>query len=270
VKPTEDIYAYFQETAGKQTILKVGPNPDGSGTREVTVVPDADETNLRNRSWMESNLKTVNDMSGGKIAYAYIPNTGGGGFTNFNRYYFAQMGKQAALIDERFNTGGQAADYIIQYMQRKIWNYWTSREGADYTTPLDGIYGPKAMLANEFSGSGGDALPWYFRHVGLGPIIGRRTWGGLIGISGYPSLIDNGYVTAPRFAFFTTEGEWDVENNGVKPDIDVEMDPAAWRKGRDTQLEKGIEVLMQELAKNPPPPVKHPAYPDYGKYSSAH
>jgi tricorn protease len=270
VKPTEDIYAYFQETAGKQTVLKVGPNPDGSGAREVTVVPDADETNLRNRSWMESNMKTVNDMSGGKIAYAYIPNTGGGGFTNFNRYYFAQMGKQAALIDERFNTGGQAADYIIQYMQRKIWNYWTSREGADYTTPLNGIYGPKAMLANEFSGSGGDALPWYFRHVGLGPIIGRRTWGGLIGISGYPNLIDNGYVTAPRFAFFTTEGEWEVENNGVKPDIDVEMDPAAWRKGHDTQLEKGIEVLMQEMAKNPPPPVKHPAYPDYGKYSSAH
>jgi tricorn protease len=270
VKPTEDIYEYFQDTAGKQTVLKVGPNADGSGSREVTVVPEPDETALRNRSWMESNMKTVESMSGGKLAYVYLPNTGGGGFTNFNRYYFAQLGRQGALIDERFNTGGQAADYIIQYMQRKIWNYWTSREGADYTTPLSGIYGPKAMLANEFSGSGGDALPWYFRHVGLGPVIGRRTWGGLVGIGNYPNLIDNGYVTAPRFAFFTTEGEWDVENNGVKPDIEVEMDPAAWRKGHDTQLEKGIEVLMQDLAKNPPPPVKHPAYPDYGKYSSAH
>jgi tricorn protease len=270
VKPTEDVYEYFQETAGKQTVLKVGPNADGSSSREVTVVPEPDETALRNRSWMESNMKTVTDLSGGKLAYVYLPNTAGGGFTNFNRYYFAQLGRQGALIDERFNTGGQAADYIIQYMQRKIWNYWTSREGADYTTPLSGIYGPKAMLTNEFSGSGGDALPWYFRHVGLGPLIGRRTWGGLVGIGGYPNLIDNGYVTAPRFAFFTTDGQWDVENNGVKPDMDVEMDPAAWRKGHDTQLEKGVDVLMQELAKNPPQPVKRPAYPDYSKYSSAH
>jgi tricorn protease len=270
VKPTEDIYEYFQETAGKQTVLKVGPNADGSGAREVTVIPEPDETALRNRSWMESNMKAVSDLSGGKIAYVYLPNTAGGGFTNFNRYYFAQINKQGALIDERFNTGGQAADYIIQYMQRKIWNYWTSREGNVYTTPLGGIYGPKAMLTNEFSGSGGDALPWYFRHVGLGPLIGRRTWGGLVGIGGYPPLMDNGFVTAPRFAFFTTDGEWDVENNGVKPDIDVEMDPAAWRKGHDTQLEKGVEVLLQDLSKNPPPPVKIPAYPDYGKYSTAH
>jgi tricorn protease len=270
VKPTEDIYKYFQETAGKQTVLKVGPNADGSGAREVTVVPEPSEAALRNRSWMESNMKAVNDLSGGKLAYVYLPDTGGGGFTNFNRYYFAQVGKQGALIDERFNAGGQAADYIIQYMQRKIWNYWTSREGNVYTTPLSGIYGPKAMLTNEFSGSGGDALPWYFRHVGLGPLIGRRTWGGLVGIGGYPSLMDNGFVTAPRFAFFTTDGEWDVENNGVKPDIDVEMDPAAWRKGHDTQLEKGVEVLMRDLSKNPPPPVKIPAYPDYGKYSTAH
>ena len=270
VKAAEDVYRYFQETAGKQTVLKVGPNADGNGSREVTVVPEPDETALRNRSWMESNMQRVNELSGGKLAYVYLPNTAGGGFTNFNRYYFAQVGKDGALIDERFNTGGQAADYIIQYLQRKIWNYWTSREGANYTTPLSGIYGPKAMLTNEFSGSGGDALPWYFRHVGLGPLIGRRTWGGLVGIGGYPNLIDNGYVTAPRFAFFTTEGEWDVENHGVAPDVDIEMDPAAWRKGHDTQLEKGVEVLMQELTKNPPQPVKRPAYPDYGKYSTAH
>lgn len=270
VNASEDVYRYFQQTAGKQTVLKVGPNADGTGSREVTVVPEPDETALRNRSWMEGNMQRVNELSGGKLAYVYLPNTAGGGFTNFNRYYFAQVGKDGALIDERFNTGGQAADYIIQYMQRKIWNYWTSREGANYTTPLSGIYGPKAMLTNEFSGSGGDALPWYFRHVGLGPLVGRRTWGGLVGIGGYPNLIDNGYVTAPRFAFFTTEGEWDVENHGVAPDVDIEMDPAAWRKGHDTQLEKGVEVLMEELAKNPPPPVKRPPYPDYGKYSTAH
>ena len=270
VQSSEDIYSYFQETAGKQTVLKVGPNPDGTGSREVTVVPVSDENGLRNRAWMEDNLRKVSEMSGGKLAYVYLPNTAGGGFTNFNRYYFAQMGKQGAVIDERFNTGGQAADYIIQYMQRKIWNYWMAREGADYSTPLDGIYGPKVMLTNEFSGSGGDALPWYFRHVGLGQLVGKRTWGGLVGIGGYPSLIDNGFVTAPRFAFFTTDGTWEVENHGVQPDIDIEMDPAAWRQGHDTQLEKAIEIAMQELAKNPPPPIKHPAFPDYSKYSSAH
>ncbi|MFZ3216044.1 MAG: PDZ domain-containing protein [Candidatus Acidiferrales bacterium] len=265
-----DVYSYFQETAGKQTVLKVGPNPDGTGAREVTVVPVPDETGLRNRAWMEGNLRKVSDLSGGKLAYVYLPSTGAGGFTNFNRYYFAQLGKQGAVIDERFNTGGQAADYIIQYMQRKIWNYWIAREGAVYSTPLSGIYGPKVMITNEFSGSGGDALPWYFRHVGLGTLVGKRTWGGLVGIGGYPSLLDGGYVTAPRFAFFTTEGTWDVENHGVAPDIDIEMEPAAWRQSHDTQLEKAVEVAMQELSKNPPPPVKIPAYPDYSKYSSVH
>ncbi|HKN60683.1 MAG TPA: PDZ domain-containing protein, partial [Candidatus Acidoferrales bacterium] len=212
-----DVYSYFQETAGKQTVLRVGPKPDGTGARDVTVVPVTDETGLRNRAWMEDNLRKVSELSGGKLAYVYLPNTGLDGFTNFNRYYFAQVGKQGAVIDERFNSGGQAADYIIQYMQRKIWNYWMSREGADTSTPLSGIYGPKVMLTNEFSGSGGDALPWYFRHADLGPLVGRRTWGGLVGIGGYPSLLDNGFVTAPHFAFFTIEGTWDVENHGVQP-----------------------------------------------------
>jgi tricorn protease len=270
VRAADDVYSYFQETAGKQTVLKVGPHPDGSGSREVTVVPVPDETPLRNRAWIEDNLRKVTELSGGKLAYVYLPNTGAGGFTNFNRYYFAQLGKQGAVIDERFNAGGQAADYIIQYMQRKIWNYWIAREGADSSTPFSGIYGPKVMITNEFAGSGGDALPWYFRHVGLGQLVGKRTWGGLVGIGGYPSLLDNGFVTAPRFAFFTTEGNWEVENHGVAPDIDMEMDPAAWRQGHDTQLEKAVEVAMQELAKNPPQPIKHPAYPDYSKYSSAH
>jgi tricorn protease len=270
VRPNEDVYSYFQETAGKQIVLKVGPNPDGSGSREVTVVPLPDESALRNRAWMEDNLRKVDEISDGKLAYVYLPNTGAGGFKNFNRYFFAQINKQGAVIDERFNSGGQAADYIIQYMQRKIWNYWISREGADSTTPLSGIYGPKVMITNEFSGSGGDALPWYFRHVGLGTVVGKRTWGGLVGIGDYPNLMDDGFVTAPRIAFFTIDGTWEVENHGVQPDLDVELDPAAWRQGHDTQLEKAIEVAMQDLAKNPPPQIKHPAYPDYSKFSSAH
>jgi tricorn protease len=266
---TDDIFSFFQETAGRQVTLKVGSNPVVTGSRDVTVVPIDDEAGLRNRAWITENLRKVGEMSGGKLAYVYLPNTAQGGFTNFNRYFFAQVGKQGAVIDERFNTGGQAADYIIEVMQRKVWSYWTAREGADSTTPL-GIFGPKAMVTNEFSGSGGDALPWYFRLTGLGPLVGKRTWGGLVGIGGYPDLIDGGYVTAPRFAFYTKEGTWDVENHGVQPDFEIEFDPAAWRQGHDPQLEKAVDLVMQELKKNPPPVPKHPAFPNYSKYSSVH
>lgn len=266
---SDDIYSLFQETAGRQTLLKVGPNPDGSGSREVTVVPVDNEEQLRNRAWIEDNIRKVDQMTYGKVAYVYLPNTANGGFTNFNRYYFAQIGKQGAVIDERFNTGGQAADYIIEVMQRKIWSYWTPREGGISTTPL-GIFGPKAMVTNEFSGSGGDALPWYFHLNGLGPLVGKRTWGGLVGIGGYPPLIDGGYVTAPRFAFFTKEGTWDVENHGVQPDFEIEFDPHAWREGRDPQLEKAVNLVMDDLKKNPPAAPKIPPYPNYSKYSTVH
>ena len=269
VHATDDVYSFFQETAGKQTVLKVGPNADGSGSRTVTVVPIESEEALRNRAWIEDNIRKVSDLSGGKLGYVYLPDTAQGGFTNFNRYYFAALNKQGAVIDERFNGGGQAADYIIDVMQRKAWSYWIPRNGAVSTTPL-GIFGPKAMITNEFAGSGGDAMPWYFRHVGLGPLVGTRTWGGLVGIGGYPALIDGGFVTSPDFAFFTPAGTWDVENHGVQPDYDVDFDPHAWREGHDPQLEKAVELVMEELKKNPPTVPKHPPYPNYSKYSSAH
>jgi tricorn protease len=268
---TDDIFSFFQETAGKQTVLKVGPDPDGKDSREVTVIPVSDELPLRNRAWIESNRRKVDELSNGRLAYVYIPDTAGGGFTYFNRYYFAQIDKKGAVMDERFNTGGQAADYIIQYMQRKIWNYWAGRDDDTvYSTPAMAIYGPKAMITNEFSGSGGDALPWYFHHTGLGPLVGKRTWGGLVGISGFPGLIDGGFVTAPNFAFFTTEGTWEVENRGVPPDFDVELDPQAWRQGHDAQLEKAVQLALADLDKNPPPVPKRPAFSNYGKYSTAH
>jgi tricorn protease len=270
LRSPESIYSAFQDTAGKQTVLKVGPNADGKGSRDVTVVPIGNEQALRTRAWIEGNRRKVDELSGGRIAYVYVPDTANGGFTYFNRYYFAQLDKQAVVIDERFNTGGQAADYIIQYMERKITNYWTPREGGVNPSPLGGIYGPKAIVTNEFSGSGGDLLPWYFRHAGLGPLVGKRTWGGLVGVGGYPGLLDGGFVTAPRFAFFTTEGTWDVENHGVPPDYDVDLDPHAWREGHDAQLEKAVQLVLAELDKNPPPTPRVPPYPDYGKYSSAH
>lgn len=263
VRASDNIYSFFEGTAGKSVILKVGQSPDGSGAREVVVVPVASDTGLRNLAWIEDNRRKVDQMSDGRLAYVYLPDTAVGGFTNFNRYYFAQINKQGAVIDERFNGGGSAADYIIDYLRRPLMNYWTTREGEDFTTPVGSIFGPKAMLVNEYSSSGGDAMPWYFRKANIGPLIGKRTWGGLVGIYGYPQLIDGGTVTAPRVAFYNTEGEWDVENHGVAPDIEVEFDPQAWRAGRDPQLERAVALVMDELKKHPPEKREKPTYPNY-------
>jgi tricorn protease len=263
LRDTDNVYARLEGTAGKSVQLTVGPNADGSGSRDVTVVPTDNEVPLRQMAWVEDNRKRVSEASGGKLAYMHLPDTAGGGYRNFNRYYFSQTDRQGAVIDERFNHGGQAADYIIDHLRRPVWSYWTSREGEIYTTPGMLIQGPKVMVANEYSGSGGDLLPWLFKRAKLGPVIGKRTWGGLVGIGGYPSLIDGGAVTAPHFAFFTPEGKWEVENHGTDVDVDVDLDPKAWREGRDTQLEKAIDLAMAELKKNPIPSPKKPEYPNY-------
>jgi tricorn protease len=263
LRAADNIYAFFEETADKSVVIEVGPRPDRKDSREVTVVPVASEAALRNRAWIEDNRREVDRLTGGRVAYVYLPNTGGAGYTNFNRYYFSQIGKEACIIDERWNEGGYAADYVIDYLRRPLMNYWTTREGEDITTPIGAIFGPKVMLINESAGSGGDALPWYFRAAGIGPLIGKRTWGGLVGIYDYPELIDGGRVTAPRIAFYNLKGEWDVENHGVAPDIEVELDPQAWREGHDPQLEKAVEVVLGLLAKSPLPEAKKPAYPNY-------
>ncbi|HKO35369.1 MAG TPA: PDZ domain-containing protein [Pyrinomonadaceae bacterium] len=260
---SDNIHSFFQNTANKQIVIRVGPKPDGAGSREVTVVPVPSEGGLRTLAWIEGNRRKVDQMTGGKLAYVWLPDTAGGGYTNFNRYYFAQLHKQGAVIDERFNGGGHAADYIIDYLRKPLNSYWAVRDGDDFRQPFGTMPGPKAMIINEYAGSGGDYMPWMFRRHGIGPLIGKRTWGGLVGIGGYPVLIDGGSVTAPHFAFYTPEGEFEVENEGVTPDIEVEMDPKAWREGRDPQLEKAVEVLMAALQKNPPKNVKRPAYPNY-------
>jgi tricorn protease len=259
----DNIHSFFQNTANKQVVIRVGPNPDGSGSREVTVVPVGDEGGLRNLAWIEGNRRKVDQMSGGKLAYVWLPDTAGGGYTNFNRYYFAQLHKQGAVIDERFNGGGHAADYIIDYLKKPLNSYWAVRDGEDLRQPFGTLPGPKAMIINEYAGSGGDYMPWMFRRHGIGPLIGKRTWGGLVGIGGYPVLIDGGSVTAPHFAFYTPEGQWEIENHGVAPDIEIEVDPKAWRQGRDPQLEKAVEVVLEALRKNPPKQPKRPAYPNY-------
>ena len=260
---SENIYSFFQETAGKQTVLRVGPNPDGSGSREVTVVPVESEASLRYHAWIEGNRRKVDQLSGGKLAYVHLPDTARGGFTNFNRYYFAQVGKQGAVIDERYNHGGDIADYIVEYLSRKPMARITTREGQDLTDPMEAIYGPKVMIINQFAGSGGDAMPWYFRKAGIGPLVGMKTWGGLVGIGGYPPLMDGGAVMAPRWAFYGLSGQWEVENHGIAPDIEVDQDPKLVREGHDPQLERAVTVAMELLEKNPPATYKRPPYPDY-------
>jgi tricorn protease len=260
---SDNIYSFFQATAGKQVVLTVGPRADGSGARDVTVEPVEDEHALRQRAWIEDNRRKVDQQTGGRVAYVYVPDTGNNGFTSFNRYFFAQVGKEAAIVDERFNKGGQLADYIVEYLNRQLMNKVATREGMDWDSPSQAIYGPKVMLINEMSGSGGDALPWYFRKAGIGPLIGKRTWGGLVGIGGYPQLIDGGSITAPRAAIYGLKGDWEVENHGVAPDYDVELDPQAYRAGHDAQLDKAIEVVLQQLKEHPAPQIKRPPYPNY-------
>jgi tricorn protease len=265
VTAAEEVYAPFEATAGKQTVLKVGPAPDGKGAREVTVVPVGSEARLRNLAWVEDNRRKVDALSGGRLAYVWLPDTGEGGYTNFNRYYFAQIGKDGAVIDERFNGGGLIADYIIDYMRRPLMGYFASRDGHDYITPVGSIYGPKVMIINEYAGSGGDMMPWLFRAAGIGPLVGMRTWGGLVGMAGAAMLMDGGMTGAPQSGFWNPNGTWDVENHGVDPDYEVQMDPAAVKAGHDPQLEKAVAVALELLAKNPPPKHTKPAYPNYQK-----
>ena len=263
---SDNIYSFFEETAGKQVVLKVGANPDGKDSRDVTVVPVESEENLRHLAWIESNRRRVDQATGGRIAYVHVPNTAGGGYTSFNRYFFSQVGKEGAIIDERFNEGGQLADYIIDYLRRPLMSKVVTREGHDWSSPSEAIYGPKVMIINEMSGSGGDALPWYFRKAGIGQLVGKKTWGGLVGIGGYPELLDGGHVTAPRAAIYGLNGDWEVENHGIPPDVEVDLDPAAWRTGHDAQLEKAIDVVMQQLKEHPLLQIQRPPYPNYHQH----
>jgi len=265
VRPPAEVYSFFENTAGRQIKIKVGPNADGKDAREVTVVPLPSEFPLRNRAWEEDNRRKVDELSGGKLAYVHVPDTAVGGWINFNRFYFAQVGKQGAVIDERYNHGGEVADYIIDMLKRPLRNCAISREGEAFCSPLAQIYGPKTMIINEMSGSGGDALPWMFKQDKIGPLVGTKTWGGLVGIYNYPPLLDGGFVTAPRVGIYGLNGEWEVENHGIAPDIEVENDPASVAAGHDRQLERAVEVTMDALKKNPVVIPQHPPYPNYHK-----
>ncbi len=260
----DNIYRLLDGTANRQTVLTVNNRPAMDGARRITVVPTANEQGLRTRAWVEQNRRTVEKLSGGQLAYVYVPNTGQPGYTSFNRYYFSQQDKKGAIVDERFNGGGSAADYIIDVLQRTFDGYFNNVAGDRYpfTSPSAGIWGPKVMIINEMAGSGGDLMPFMFKFRKIGPLVGKRTWGGLVHTADTPGFIDGGSMIAPRGGFFTVDGKWAVENEGAAPDIDVENWPKDVIAGHDPQLERAVQEAMRllkekpvnRLTKEPPPP----------------
>jgi tricorn protease len=265
LRPPTEVYSLFENTADKSIEITVGPNADGTGSRTVTVEPLDNESALRNRDWVEGNLKKVQKATNGRVAYVYVPNTAGAGHQYFKRYFFPQSDKQAVIVDERFNGGGSVADYYIDHLRRPFTAMWATRYGQDIKTPQGAIHGPRVMLIDETAGSGGDLLPWMFRHYKLGPLVGKRTWGGLVGILGYPTLMDGGEVTAPNIAFWTPEEGFGVENVGVPPDVEVEQLPADVIAGKDPQLDRAIQLVMEELKKHPPEKPTRPPLPERAK-----
>jgi tricorn protease len=264
LKAPDNIYRLLDGTANRQTVLTVNNRPVAAGARQVTVVPVANEQGLRTRAWVEHNRRTVEKLSDGQLAYVYLPNTGQPGYTSFNRYYFAQQDKKGAIIDERYNGGGSAADYIIDALQRDFDGYFNNVAGDRYpfTSPSAGIWGPKVMIINEMAGSGGDLMPYMFKRRKIGLLVGKRTWGGLVHTADTPVFIDGGSMIAPRGGFFDRNGKWAVENEGVTPDVDVENWPKDVIAGHDPQLERavqeGLRMLkehpVERLTKEPPPP----------------
>lgn len=257
----EDPWAAFQGLADKPVMLTVNKQPNRDGAREVLVQTIGSETTLRHLAWVEANRRRVDAASGGKLGYIYVKNTGQDGQSELYRQFRAQYSKAGLIIDERWNSGGQIPDRFVELLGRQVLNYYGVRDGRDWTTPFVAHQGPMAMLANGWSGSGGDCFPFLFREKKLGPIIGQRTWGGLIGMTGAPGLVDGGSVTVPTFSIYDTKGNWIIEGRGVDPDIAVLDDPAELAQGRDPQLERAIAEVLKSLQANPPPSPKKPAYP---------
>ena len=268
LKTPDNIYRLLDGTANHQTVLTVNAKPTLEGARQITVVPVANEQGLRTRAFVESNRRLVDRLSNGQLAYVYLPNTGQPGYTSFNRYYFAQQDKKGAIIDERFNGGGSAADYIIDVLQRDFDGYFNNTAGdrKPFTSPAAGIWGPKVMIINEMAGSGGDLMPYMFHYRKIGLLVGKRTWGGLVHTADTPTFIDGGSAIAPRGGFFARNNKWAVENEGVGPDVDVENWPKDVIAGHDPQLERAVQEALRMLKeKSVDRAVKEPPYPVWGK-----
>ncbi len=266
LSPPTNPYELLEGTAGRTITVKVNSRPGLEGARELVVEPVSSEGQLRTWAWIEGNRKKVDQMSGGRLAYVYLPNTGQGGYTYFNRMYFAQQDRKGAVLDERNNGGGSAADYIIEVLDRELTGYFNSRTPSHkvFTQPMAALWGPKVMIINERAGSGGDLMPYLFRFHEIGPLVGKKTWGGLVHTADTPPLLDGGRFVAPRGGFFNVDGEWDVEGLGIAPDIDVMNAPKDVAAGRDPQLEAAVTEALRllqtqgvELKAEPAPPVRY-------------
>ncbi len=265
LRAPQNPYSLFEQTAGREVTITTNSSPTMNGAKESLVVPVSNESMLRGMDWVEGNRRKVDELSDGKLAYVYVPNTSGPGFTYFNRYYFAQQDKKGAVIDERNNGGGSAADYMIDVMNRKLFGFFNSKanDNRPWTTPMAGIWGPKVMIINERAGSGGDLLPYMFKEAKIGPLVGTRTWGGLVGTWDTPPFIDGGRMVAPRGGFYDAEGNWAVEGVGISPDVEVIQEPKLVLEGHDPQLERAVQEALRllqnnefELKPEPPAPVK--------------
>lgn len=263
IDTSKDPWAAFIGLADKTATLTVSNEPKlNEKARDVVVKLRSNETNLRYRTWIENNRAYIDKKTDGKVGYIYVSNTAAEGNNDLFRQYYGQRQKEALIIDDRWNGGGFIPSRMIELLNRPVLNYWARRDGKDWPWPPDSHSGPKCMLINALAASGGDAFPWYFRQLGLGKLIGTRTWGGLVGISGNPSLIDGGQVIAPTFGFYENNGTWGIEGHGVDPDIEIIDNPTLMANGGDPQVDAAISLMMQEIKTHPYIPPKRPPYPD--------
>jgi len=251
LRGSDNIYQVCEGLAGRPVVLRVADDPAGRDSREVTVTPIYNDSLLRYWAWVEDNRRKVDELSRGRVGYMHIPNMDAAGQRSVDRYFFSQTDKEAIIVDARFNSGGSGGLDITDLLQKRFSHYVSSRDGGDQTSPGRTILGPKVLIINEFTASGGDALAYEFHRLGLGPLVGKRTWGGLIGTHLVPQLIDGGQISAPDLASWLPDGSWLLENAGMPPDREVEFDPQAWRAGHDPQLEMAVKVSLETIARNP-------------------
>jgi tricorn protease len=257
----KNIFSYFQGLAGEQVNLLINDEPQEDGAREITVEPVGSEQTLRYINWVERNREKVAELTDGKVGYIHFPDTYMGSATFFPRYFYSQLRKEAIIVDGRFNSGGLDPYIFLRRLNTKPMAYWTRRYSHDQTIPPTTTRAHMVCLTNKYAGSGGDMLPFEFRQMDMGPIIGTTTWGGLVGVSQFISLIDGGGLTAPDYRIYDTEGEWIIENEGVTPDKIIELDSKEMSNGKDRQLRKGIEILKEKMEKNPKKWPEHKPYP---------
>jgi len=259
VTADRDVYSYFQDLAGEQVVLLVNDRPTEKGAREYTVEPLPGESALRYLDWVEHNRRLCEEASNGEIGYIHLPDTYMGSAREFPKHFYSQLRKKGIVVDGRFNAGGLDPDIFLQRLDKEILGYWTRRYSHDQTNPAVATRAHLVCLTNRQAGSGGDMLPMEFRMKGMGPVIGTRTWGGLVGVSMFIGLVDGGGVSAPDYRIYDPSGKWVVENEGVTPDIELDLDPVEMSRGYDAQLMKGIEVLLQKIKEDPRPwPVHEP------------